>query len=92
MAFSVDVDGILHSVSHGSVLVAAITSCSNTSNPSVLLGAGLMAKKAIEAGLSVAKLVRTSLAPGSGVVTTYLQVRASVGSREFPGNCRKFPV
>ncbi len=69
---SVDVDGSLHSVSHGSIVLAAISSCSNTSNPSVMLGAGLMAKKAIEAGLSVRKYIRTSLSPGSGVVTSYL--------------------
>merc|ERR1719361_3025069 len=58
---------------HGSVLIAAITSCTNTSNPSVMLGAGLMARKAVEAGLSVQPYVKTSLSPGSGVVTYYLQ-------------------
>lgn len=72
-SLTVNIDGILHNLSHGSVLLAAITSCSNTSNPSVMLGAGLLAKKAIEAGLSVPKYVRRSLAPGSGIITSYLQ-------------------
>lgn len=58
---------------HGSVIIAAITSCTNTSNPSVMLGAGLLAKKAVEAGLTVAPYIKTSLSPGSGVVTYYLQ-------------------
>merc|ERR1719340_79580 len=57
---------------HGSVLIAAITSCTNTSNPSVMLGAGMLAKKAVEAGLTVAPFIKTSLSPGSGVVTSYL--------------------
>src|SRR5690554_5653077 len=59
-------------VRNGDVLIAAITSCTNTSNPSVLLAAGLMAKKAVEAGLKVPKHIKTSLAPGSRVVTDYL--------------------
>ncbi len=59
-------------IGHGAVVIAAITSCTNTSNPSVLLGAGLLAKKAVEAGLSVGPQVKTSLAPGSRVVTRYL--------------------
>jgi aconitate hydratase len=59
-------------MSHGSVVIAAITSCTNTSNPSVMIGAGLVAKKAVEKGLSVNPLVKTSLAPGSRVVTDYL--------------------
>ena len=59
-------------VGDGSVVVAAITSCTNTSNPSVLLGAGLLAKKAVEKGLSTPPWVKTSLAPGSKVVTDYL--------------------
>jgi aconitate hydratase len=58
---------------HGSVLIAAITSCTNTSNPSVMLAAGLLAKKAVEKGLSVNPLVKSSLAPGSRVVTDYLE-------------------
>ncbi|AGW91326.1 MULTISPECIES: aconitate hydratase AcnA [Cupriavidus] len=64
-------DGI--EVKNGDVLIAAITSCTNTSNPSVLLAAGLLAKKAVEAGLEVAPHIKTSLAPGSRVVTEYLQ-------------------
>ncbi len=60
------------SLSHGSIVIAAITSCTNTSNPSVMIGAGLVAKKAVEKGLSVAPTVKTSLAPGSRVVTDYL--------------------
>jgi aconitate hydratase len=60
-------------VGHGDVLIAAITSCTNTSNPSVLLAAGLLAKKAVEAGLKVAPHIKTSLAPGSRIVTDYLQ-------------------
>lgn len=59
-------------IGHGSVVIAAITSCTNTSNPSVMVGAGLLAKKAVEQGLSVSPLVKTSLAPGSKVVTAYL--------------------
>lgn len=58
---------------HGSVVIAAITSCTNTSNPSVMLGAGLLAKNAVEAGLTVAPYIKTSLSPGSGVVTYYLE-------------------
>ncbi len=59
-------------IGHGSVLIAAITSCTNTSNPSVMLAAGLLAKKAVERGLQVNPLVKTSLAPGSRVVSDYL--------------------
>jgi aconitate hydratase len=58
---------------HGSVVIAAITSCTNTSNPSVMLAAGLLAKKAVEKGLSVPAWVKSSLAPGSKVVTEYLE-------------------
>jgi aconitate hydratase len=58
---------------HGAVVIAAITSCTNTSNPSVMLGAGLLAKKAVEKGLQVKPYVKTSLAPGSRVVTEYLK-------------------
>ncbi len=61
------------SVGHGDVLIAAITSCTNTSNPSVMLAAGLMAKKAVEKGLKIPPYVKTSLAPGSRVVTQYLE-------------------
>ncbi|XP_077996557.1 cytoplasmic aconitate hydratase-like [Glandiceps talaboti] len=66
-------EGQEYVMSHGSVVIAAITSCTNTSNPSVMLGAGLLAKKAVEAGLTVPTYVKTSLSPGSGVVTYYLQ-------------------
>ncbi len=59
-------------ITHGAVVIAAITSCTNTSNPSVMLAAGLLAKKAIERGLTVPPYVKTSLAPGSRVVTDYL--------------------
>ncbi len=59
-------------ITHGAVVIASITSCTNTSNPSVLIGAGIVAKKAIEKGLAVKPYVKTSLAPGSKVVTEYL--------------------
>lgn len=65
---------------HGSVVIAAITSCTNTSNPSVMLGAGLLAKKAVERGLQVSPAVKTSLAPGSRVVQDYL---ASTGLQPY---------
>jgi aconitate hydratase len=61
------------SIGHGDVVIAAITSCTNTSNPSVMIGAGLVAKKAVERGLKVRPWVKTSLAPGSQVVTDYLE-------------------
>jgi len=64
--------GAQPTIGSGDVLIAAITSCTNTSNPSVLLAAGLLAKKAVEAGLSVAPHIKTSLAPGSRIVTEYL--------------------
>ena len=60
-------------LAHGSVVIAAITSCTNTSNPSVMLGAGLLARKAVKRGLRVPPYVKTSLAPGSKVVTEYLR-------------------
>lgn len=60
-------------LSHGSVVIAAITSCTNTSNPSVMIAAGLLAKKAVEKGLRINPLVKASLAPGSRVVTEYLK-------------------
>ncbi|AGP32938.1 aconitate hydratase [Sorangium cellulosum] len=62
-----------YTLRHGSVVIAAITSCTNTSNPAVMLGAGLLAKKAVERGLTVKPWVKTSLAPGSKVVSDYLQ-------------------
>ncbi len=61
------------SITHGAVVIAAITSCTNTSNPSVMLGAGLLAKKAVDKGLTVKPYVKTSLAPGSRVVTDYFE-------------------
>ena len=64
---------VKHYLQHGSVVIAAITSCTNTSNPSVMLGAGLLAKNAVEKGLSVPPWVKTSLAPGSKVVRDYLE-------------------
>lgn len=60
-------------LTHGSVVIAAITSCTNTSNPAVMLAAGLLAKKAVERGLKINPIVKTSLAPGSRVVTEYLE-------------------
>jgi aconitate hydratase len=68
--FGVDVDPYLD---HGSIVIAAITSCTNTSNPSVMMAAGLLAKKAVEKGLKVPPWVKTSLAPGSRVVTDYYE-------------------
>jgi aconitate hydratase len=66
-------DGQEITLTHGSTVIAAITSCTNTSNPSVMVAAGLLAKKAVERGLAVPAYVKTSLAPGSRVVTEYLQ-------------------
>ncbi len=69
---TVDMNGNSLTIQNGSVLIAAITSCTNTSNPSVMLAAGLVAKKAVERGLKANRAVKTSLAPGSRVVTDYL--------------------
>jgi aconitate hydratase len=66
-------DGGNFELTHGAVVIAAITSCTNTSNPSVMIGAGLLAKKAVERGLDVKPWVKTSMAPGSKVVTRYLE-------------------
>ncbi|WP_067847865.1 aconitate hydratase AcnA [Alicyclobacillus mali (ex Roth et al. 2021)] len=66
-------DGQKDELHHGAVVIAAITSCTNTSNPSVMIGAGLLAKKAAEKGLKTPRYVKTSLAPGSRVVTDYLE-------------------
>ena len=68
-----DAEGNTFDLDHGRVVIAAITSCTNTSNPSVMIGAGLLAKKAVERGLDVKPWVKTSLAPGSTVVTDYLE-------------------
>lgn len=69
---TIESNGSSSEIGHGSVLIAAITSCTNTSNPSVMLAAGLLAKKAVQRGLTVDPVVKTSLAPGSRVVTDYL--------------------
>ncbi len=68
-----DIDGEKHKLTHGSVVIAAITSCTNTSNPSVMIAAGLLAQKAAERGLKRKPWVKTSLAPGSRVVTDYFE-------------------
>ncbi len=70
---TVEHDGSRFELDHGDVVIAAITSCTNTSNPSVMIGAGLVAKKAVELGLSVKPWVKTSVAPGSKVVQRYLE-------------------
>ncbi len=72
-AATVQSNGDRETIAHGAVVIAAITSCTNTSNPSVMLGAGLLAKKAAARGLTVPHYVKTSLAPGSKVVTAYLK-------------------
>eukprot|EP00397_Hematodinium_sp_SG-2012_P004408 GEMP01004420.1.p1 GENE.GEMP01004420.1~~GEMP01004420.1.p1 ORF type:complete len:894 (+),score=213.56 GEMP01004420.1:100-2781(+) len=69
-----DYKGVEYKLSHGSVVLAAITSCTNTSNPSVLLGAGLLAKRAYDLGLRIDPFIKTSLSPGSGVVDAYLKL------------------
>ena len=66
------IEGTEHTIGHGDVVIAAITSCTNTSNPSVMIGAGLIARNAVKRGLKVRPWVKTSLAPGSQVVTDYL--------------------
>jgi aconitate hydratase len=70
---SLHLDGREVKLRHGSVVIAAITSCTNTSNPAVMVAAGLLARKAVERGLTVSPIVKTSLAPGSRVVTRYLE-------------------
>jgi aconitate hydratase len=69
----VPVEGRKHDIGHGDVVIAAITSCTNTSNPNVMIGAGLLARKAVAKGLTVKPWVKTSLAPGSQVVSEYLE-------------------
>jgi aconitate hydratase len=71
--YPVDLDGKAATIGHGSIVIAAITSCTNTSNPFVLMGAGLLAQKAVSKGLKVPPHVKTSLAPGSKVVIRYLK-------------------
>ena len=78
-------DGQQVALGHGSIAIAAITSCTNTSNPSVMIGAGLLAKKAVEAGLERKPWVKTSLAPGSKVVTDYLDEAGLTSSLEQLG-------
>src|SRR5205085_10376723 len=70
---AVGTNGSKYDLAHGAVVIAAIKSCTNTSNPSVMVAAGLVAKKAVQRGLSSQPWVKTSLAPGSKVVTDYLQ-------------------
>ena len=77
--------GACETITHGAVVIAAITSCTNTSNPTVMLGAGLVAKKAVERGLKVKNYVKTSLAPGSLVVTEYLKKSGLLGFLEQLG-------
>jgi aconitate hydratase len=69
----IEFHGEKHTLTHGSVVIASITSCTNTSNPDVMLAAGLLAQKAVEKGLKVRSYIKTSLSPGSGVVTKYLE-------------------
>ncbi|MGH9455803.1 MAG: aconitate hydratase, partial [Terriglobia bacterium] len=82
---SVGFNGTQASISHGAVVIAAITSCTNTSNPSVMIGAGLLAKKAVERGLRVPPYVKTSMAPGSKVVRDYLEDAGLLPSLEELG-------
>jgi len=70
----INFEGKEYELNHGSVVIAAITSCTNTSNPDVMLAAGLLAKNAVEKGLNVAPYIKTSLSPGSGVVSEYFRI------------------
>jgi aconitate hydratase len=81
----VPVDGLDHDLGNGDVVIAAITSCTNTSNPSVMIGAGLLARKAREKGLQVKPWVKTSLAPGSQVVSDYLKASGLADDLDFLG-------
>ncbi|MBN2218164.1 MAG: aconitate hydratase AcnA [Pirellulales bacterium] len=72
-AEKIEIDGRPATIGHGAVVIASITSCTNTSNPSVMLAAGLLARKAVQRGLTVKPYVKTSLAPGSRVVTDYFE-------------------
>jgi aconitate hydratase len=83
--FEVEVNGTKTAIGDGNVVVAAITSCTNTSNPHVLIGAGLLARNAVEKGLKVPPFVKTSLAPGSRVVIDYLQDAGLMPSLETLG-------
>jgi aconitate hydratase len=81
----IEVEGEGHALTHGDVVIAAITSCTNTSNPSVMLGAGLLARNALERGLKPRPYVKTSLAPGSKVVTDYLEAAGLMDDLEAIG-------
>jgi aconitate hydratase len=82
---SVNLDGKTASIGNGSIVIAAITSCTNTSNPFVLIGAGLLAKNAVNKGLKVPDYVKTSLAPGSKVVVRYLEAAGLISHLEMLG-------
>jgi len=82
---AIDVDGTTFSIGHGSVVIAAITSCTNTSNPTVMVGAGLLARNAVARGLTVSPTVKTSLAPGSKAVTGYLEAAGLMAPLEALG-------
>ncbi len=82
---SLEAGGAKATIGHGAVVIAAITSCTNTSNPSVMLGAGLLARKAVRRGLKVPPYVKTSLAPGSRVVTEYLRAAGLLPDLEALG-------
>src|SRR5262249_89486 len=82
---SVQGNGDAGTLTHGAVVIAAITSCTNTSNPSVMLGAGLLARKAVAKGLKTKPFVKTSLAPGSKVVTDYLKSSGTLADLEALG-------
>jgi aconitate hydratase len=84
-AVAVEINGDQFHIDHGSVVIAAITSCTNTSNPAVMVGAGLLARKAVERGLERKPWVKTSLAPGSKVVTDYLDRANLTGDLEKLG-------
>lgn len=73
MSAKINYEGKEYELNHGSVVIASITSCTNTSNPDVMLAAGLLAKSAVEKGLSVKPYIKTSLSPGSGVVSAYFE-------------------
>jgi aconitate hydratase len=81
----IEMGGEKAAIGHGTVVIAAITSCTNTSNPAVMLGAGLLARKAVARGLRVKPWVKTSLAPGSRVVTRYLQASGTLADLEQLG-------
>jgi aconitate hydratase len=69
----IDYEGKSYELKHGSLVIAAITSCTNTSNPDVMIASGLLARNAVKKGLSIAPYIKTSLSPGSGVVTKYFE-------------------